>query len=166
MNVTGKEVWAKAKEDPEMLRQPESVQEAVRPYIEAAPVVLAGLLDKPATLNNVMQAKVDFTRYCLERGFIKAAVDAMPDEALGFFAREDLPAMFEGILTQLIVQVEELTGDVTALLKEYGVTEEEVMLGPQVGLNAEAQTLYRAGELTIGKILAIQPTIIVKNTND
>lgn len=162
--VTPEEVWKKMQEDAEFLQQPETVQEATRPYIEALPVILADLLDQPASLDNTMQAKVKFLRYCIENGYITAVVNAMPEEAFIFFSREDLPGMFEGMLSQLIDMLEELTGDVSALLKAQGVTEEEVMLGSNVGLNDEARLLYQSGSLTIGKLLVVQPMVIVKNT--
>jgi hypothetical protein len=162
--VTAAAVWIKINEDVDFLQQPESVRDATRPYVEALPIILADMLNAPVTLNSVMKAKVAFLRYCVDNGFIKAAVDAMPDEALGFFDREDLPEMFESLLTQAIDMAEELTGDVAGLLKENGLTEEKVMLGPSIGLNDEARSLYQAGELIIGELLLIQPMLIVKNT--
>ena len=162
--VTAEAVWTTMSEDAEFQQQPEAVREATRPYVEALPTILAGVLDAPATLNTTMNAKVTFLRYCVENGFIKASVDAMPEEALGFFDRDELPEMLEGALSQAIDMLEKLTGNVTAFLEKNGVTEEQVMLSSNVGFNDEARKLYQAGELTIGKLLTIQPMIIVKNT--
>lgn len=162
-SVTAQEVWNQINKDAEFRQQPAQVREAMRPYIEALPTVLANLLDKPATLSNTMQAKVDFLRYCVNNGYIKVVVTATPEEALGWYDREELVEMFDGMIGQLIDMAEELTGD-AALLKGLGVTEDQVMLGPNVGLNAKAQALYKSKKLTIGKLLQIQPMLIVKNT--
>jgi hypothetical protein len=162
--VTAEAVWEKINQDAEFLQQPEAVREAMRPYVEALPTILADVLDTPTTLNATMKAKVNFLRYCVDNGFIKAAVDALPDESIGFFDRDELPEMFEGLITQAIEVAEELTGDVSALLEANGVTEEQVMLGPNVGLNNESRSLYEAGELTIGKLLMVQPMLIFKNS--
>jgi len=162
--VTSEAVWTKIGDDAEFLQQPEAVREATRPYVEALPNVLADSLDQPANLNNTMRAKFLFLRYCVDNGFIKAAVEAMPEEALGFLDREDMFPMLESALAGAIEMADELTGDISALLEENGVTEDEVMLSPKVGFNTETAAMYRAGELTIGELLVAQPMIIVKNS--
>lgn len=162
--VTSEAVWTKISKDPEFIQQPEAVREATRPFVEALPTVLVDLMDKPANLSNTMRAKVLFLRYCVDNGFIKAAVEAMPEESLGFFDREDLVPMLESALSGAIEMADELTGDVTALLEENGLSEDDVMLGDKVGFTPETATLYRAGELTIGRLLVTQPMIIVKNS--
>lgn len=162
--VTADVIWTKINEDVEFMQQPEAVREAMRPYVEALPTILADMLDTPVTLTSATKAKVIFIRYCLDNGFVKAAVDAMPDEALGFFDRDDLPEMMEGLLGQALEMAEEMIGNVQAMLEANGVTEEQVMLSSNVGFQAEARALYQARKLTIGKLLSVQPMVIVKNT--
>lgn len=162
--LTSSDVWAKVMEDPEIAQQPESVRDALRPYIEALPTVLADQLDQPADLANVMKAKIAFLRYCVDNGFIRAMVEAIPDEALGFMSRGSLPDMLQSQMSGLIDAAEELTGDVKSLLDAQGVTEKQVMLSDDIGLNEEARSLYEVGSLTIGELLQVQPMVIAKNS--
>lgn len=162
--VTKEGLWAKVNEDPEMQRQTEAVREALRPYIEAAPAVLADLLDKPAIFTNIVQAKVRFIRYCIDNGFIKNIVVAMPDGALNLFSSDDVSEMLQKTLNLLSDMSRGLLADLPAFLKKYGMTEDQIILSPEMGLNAEARKLYGAGQLTIEKLLLVQPTIILKNT--
>ena len=79
--------------------------------------------------------------------------------------REELLDVFEGMFEQLVEMLGELTGDgLVAMLEELGVTEDDVMLGSQVGLNEDATEQYQAGKLTVRALLEMQPMAILKNS--
>lgn len=162
-NVNMAGVWSAVTQDSEWQQQPEKVQQAIKPFIEALPKVLSELLDKPVKLESLMAAKLAFLRYCLKHGYIKAVVDAMPDSALGPFDRKDLPDLLDGALRDAVEMAEAITSNMVEFLNQYGVTEDDVMLGPKVGLNANTQSLYLSGQLTIAQLLEKQPMVIVKN---
>jgi hypothetical protein len=163
--VSAQKIWEVLMKDKEFAAQPEPTLKATRPFIDAIPGILKDMLNVQATLSNLSKAKVAFLRYCLDHDYIKIMVDAMPDEALGFFDREDLPGMFESMLDLLIDSFEPLVENALAILKARGVTEDQLMTGPNVGLSGKALKLYRAKKLTIADLLELQPGIIVKNSN-
>lgn len=163
-DVTAKNVWTAINEDPEFLEQPEAMREATQPFVEALPVILADLLDEPATLSNIMKAKLIFLRHCLANEFIAKAVAAMPDESLSFIEREDMIPLMDSALRKAVNLIELMTSDMPAFLKANEITEPEVMMGSNLGLRHDALGFYESGKLTIGKLLATQPMVIVKNT--
>ena len=54
--------------------------------------------------------------------------------------------------------------DVPAFLALNNITEDQVMLGQNVGLNDANKELYKAGQLTIAEVLRTQPALILKNS--
>lgn len=67
-------------------------------------------------------------------------------------------------LDALVITVEPLLEDVDAFLAENGLTDSAIMLSEKIGLNDAARLLYEKGELTIGQLLLVNPTVITKNT--
>lgn len=158
-------ICGRVKESFKNQNQPESVFEAMIPFIEKLPNLLSNLLDEPVNIKNFMTAKVVFMRYCLDSGFCRAIAEATPDELLGAFDSMGLMGVLEGMLSMLVNQLEGLTVDknIKELLEYRGLTEDSVILSPQLGLNFENQELYKNGELTIRKLLETQPMIIIEN---
>lgn len=155
--LTGAEVWAAAIADPKLtsdLIEGSPLREAFRPFVEAVPLALAKFLDQRVTLNALLGAKIAFVRHCLDHGFI----EAMPLDAFGA-SRETMRGVLESVLGKAMEMLENLPG----MLFSMEVSEEDVILGPRVGLNPENQELYRAGNLTIEQVLRTQPSIILKN---
>ena len=165
MDDLNAQIWAKLQEDAEFMSQPEAVVIASRPFIENLPELLNDLLDMPASLATFMEAKLRWVKYCLTSGYVRAAVEAYPESELGDTMREELLDVFEGMFEQLVEMLGELTGDgLVAMLEELGVTEDDVMLGSQVGLNEDATEQYQAGKLTVRALLEMQPMAILKNS--
>jgi len=161
--VSGEKVWQKLCEDEEFQKQLESVREVMRPFVEALPMLLGELLDTPVTLVSICQAKVKFLRYCLEHDFISKAYEATPEEALGFFTREIYASMLENTFNQLIDLMEEQIPQLPTLLQRMGLAEQDHLLD-SAGFREEARELYLLGELIVGRLLLVQPMIIVKNS--
>lgn len=163
-DVTPEAIWMKLNEDQEFQAQPEAVRKVTQPFIEALPTILANQLDLPVTLNNLTQAKFDWMNYCLKNGYIEACMAVMPDEAFNFYSREEMPDVMKELLEQALEMATGLIGHVEELLEEYGVTEDQILLQPKNGFNAEIRERYLAHTLTIGDVLLIQPAIITKNS--
>lgn len=163
-NATVSTIWDEVNKDHEFLKLPEPVREAMRPFVEALPTVLSDFWEKPATLDDVLAAKMAYTKYLLDNGFIKATADATPQEFLGGYSVAELFEMGEGFIREAYEAMEEMMKDLSAYLESLGVTRDLVMLGPNVGLNPEARRLYEANELTVGKLVELQPMVMVKSS--
>lgn len=161
-SVQPQEVWEALEKHPEFASQPPAMKKALRPFVEATPTVLADLLDQPATVESLMKAKIIFLRYCVDNGFIEAAVKATPKAMRDLF--DGVEDMLKSTLAAAIDMAEEIAQDVPGLLVQYEMTERDLLTNPKVGLAGKALSLYDKGKLTVGELLRLQPTIIVKNT--
>jgi len=156
MKLTASQVWEAALADPKFAAQvPEGSpqQDAIRPFVEGSVEAMADQLDTVVNLQAIANAKMTFLRYCVDNGLGKVMGDAI---GMG-------GAMLDGMFKQIIEMLEPIVANVTSFLEENGVTEEQVMVGSQVGMNAENQQKWRAGTLTIGELLMTQPSVILMN---
>ena len=157
MNPTAQQVWEATTNDPKFAEEMpagSAQREAIKPFIEGSVTALDGQLEESVTLQTIADAKVKFLRYCVENNFGKVM-----DDVLGMGAD-----MINGMLEQLIDMVEPMLADTTEFLEENGVTEEEVMVSAQIGMNDDNQKKWRAGTLTIGELLLTQPSVILQNS--
>lgn len=158
--VSPEVIWEKANQDSEFTDLPKPMQEALKPFIEALPTVLADQLDNRATLVGISKAKVTFLRYCLDNDLAGKIILKM----LGHYTKSSSSEMMEASMRQLLDSIDEIVQNAQAILEAQAVSEDEVMRSESVGLNPEALSLYLAGELTIAKLLEVQPMLIAKNT--
>lgn len=128
-------IWKEILKDPEMASMGEPVIVACKPYFMALPEVLEKYLDETVTLKSLMSAKMAFLRYCLDNGYIKACVDATPEQSLTFFDRDELSGMIQNMLESLVEIIEPIANDALKFLKSQGISEDELLTGPNVGLN-------------------------------
>lgn len=80
--------------------------------------------------------------------------------------RETIIEMIGGLYPQLVEMAEMILRDVPAFLSEQGISE-EIFLGHPKGARLEGETMraWRAGTLTIGGLLALQPKAILSFTD-
>lgn len=149
-------MWENLVNDASFDAQPDSVKEAARPFFDRMPEALGEILDMPVTLQSYADVRMKIARFYLDSGFVKAIVEALPKKAL-VFDRKTLVEMGEGAMEMALEMYEPLVSAVETFLEENGVTEEQVLLSPNVGLNGETRKLYKAQKLTIGKLLELQP---------
>lgn len=157
-SLTGAEVWAATVADPsftEEVPEGDPMREVLRPFVEATPVVLADFLDKKATMETVVHAKLAFLKYCLKNGLVQKAADALGA----------MTGMLEQAFASVVSMLEASCENIPALLIQAGMTEEEAMLDPSMRFNEASKQAYNAGTLTIGDLLRTQPTVIIKNTD-
>lgn len=164
--VSGDCVWkALLKEERFRAEVSEGQMPVFEPFVKVLPEVLVDILDEPVTLATLMNAKAVFVRYCLENGFLHAIVATVPEEQLFLFGLEGMVDMLEAALYGALDIFETIVGDAPAFLQSIGVTEEQVLTSPKVGMSKKNLKRYRAGKLTIADILVSQPSVIVKNTD-
>ncbi len=158
MRPTAAQVWDAIQTDPGFAAEAPAdspQREIIRPFIEGSVTALDSQLDTVVTLQTLADAKVAFLRYCLEHNLGRAMSNAL--------------GVSEGMLTMMLQRLvdmfAQITSDMDAFLKENGITEDEVMAGPQIGLNATCKQKWQDGTLTIGELLLLQPAIILQNSN-
>ena len=153
--LTGIEVWEAAQREPSFAAEfsHPGLMEAVRPFIEQAPVALAEHLDKKACLESFFVTRIAFLDFCLKNGMgdVVGKIVGMSGESI------------TGILSEAMSGLQKLFPTIEAVLKQQGVTEDQAMLGPSVGFSEANKTLYRAGTLTIAEVLRTQPGCILSN---
>ena len=161
--VTGIEIWEHLATDVDVKCQPPSVQEAIKPFVMAAPEILRDLLNQKVTLESVMRAKLRFLHHCRYFDYICKIMDARPECSYGFFSREEMTRALDSILSLDIEVAERITSDTAGFLRAQGVTELQVMKNPEgLGLRHGVLQEYICGSLTISDLLRMQPEVIVK----
>lgn len=163
--INTEDVWEAFRKDPEAAAYPGPMQEAIKPTVEKLPEILSDLVDKPLTVSTLMEAKVRVIKYTIDNGVIKALVESMPDDYLGFFTRTGLLDMLLETLGNLLPVLNSISQDAVKFLEERGLTEEDLMMSPDVHLNEEVKDEYLKGQMTIGRLLTMQPMAIIKNDN-
>lgn len=165
--ISGSDVFDRLFQDPKTPTMPAAVAEAARPYIVYLPELLADSLATPLTLDALMAAKMKFMRHLVDSNYIKDVVAAMPEDSLSWYTREDLGVMMQEMMETLMPMVEQLTNrlDMQALLEAAGLTEEEALMSPKLGMGPELAAMYREGTATLEDVLRLQPGLIVNNTD-
>jgi hypothetical protein len=162
--LTSESIWAKLMNDPGIATQPESVREVMRSFVAALPGLCAEMMEMPANLQNIIEVKLRYLRHRTTNDYFAKIVDALPNDSLRFFTRDEFTGMFDELVEQSFLLFEFIASDVNAYLSELGVSESTVMMSPVIGLSGEARQRYVEGELTIGTLLELQPEIIVKDS--
>jgi hypothetical protein len=62
---------------------------------------------------------------------------------------------------QIVAQAAVMARDPEMRLSQLGLTEADVMMSEEVGLNDEAKALYQRGELTFARLLCASPHIFI-----
>ncbi len=157
-------VWSKVVTDPSYGQMSKRTQAATKPYINRLPEVLAPVKDDPFSYKSLINAKLLFLQFSLSSGMLDAHVKTLTKAELGFFTQQGVIEVIKGTLTDLLDRYASTARDFEEMLKSSGITERDMILSPALGLVPEAKALYLKGELTIGKLIEIQPILIVKNT--
>lgn len=146
--ITPEQVWEAFLKDDVSTGQFDVVLAAIRPNIEALPVILADVLDVPVTLKVISEAKATFLSYCLEHSFIGT---------MG----KNLATYSQAAMSANIQMLQTTSADVPGYLRKFGMSESEYMLHDVVGigLNDENRLLYQEGKLTIAQLLLTQPSM-------
>lgn len=109
------------------------------------------LLEQPFTLAAFWQAIIRTCTFYLEHGFA---------EQIATHPMREAP-LVEATLRQQMRNIELPLQDIEAYLSRQGISERDHLFDPRVGINQAVQELYLAGELTLAKLLLIQPSIVL-----
>lgn len=159
-----KKVWDGLMREPAFTDgMPEQAQPAFRELIDALPVVLAAHLDLKVDLPSVMKAKLAVTEHCLDSGFVEKMFRAIPEELLPF-PTDEIIAMTRETLKMFRTPLMEMIADAQGFLRQYGVTERQLLASAQGGrFSAASLAAYDAGTLTIRDLLETQPATVLLN---
>src|SRR3989338_3038296 len=157
--LTAKLIWTKLNEDTRFLGKPVSIREAVRHFFEAMPVVIADFLDRPVTVTNILEAKIVFLRYTIDNGICGATLSGFSDAFLRGLDKDFLLEIMRVQMDETLSKAEILLADLPTIIDQSGLSDQEILLNPDSGLNDEARRLYQSGELTVGGLLTVQPYI-------
>lgn len=162
--------WQRMLEDVEFSQQtPEGAprevwQEIVRQLAE----VIGDQMEAPLSVASFMETKLRVARHFVATSFPERLIRAYPDDHPIFMmmGRETIIEVTGGLYAQLVEMAEMILGDVPAFLSEQGVSE-EIFLGHPKGakLEGEAMRAWRAGTLTVGGLLMMQPKAILSFTD-
>lgn len=147
---TPEAVWEVINADPEFLESSKPIREAMRPYVEALPVILADQLQDKVTFDSLKKAKLVFLQYCMANGFVQAMVEAMPHPLR---SRSNMPELIEKSMNQVI--------EATANGSSRAIQVQNL----SSYMNEKAMALYESGALTIGGLLMVHPMYMVANTD-
>ncbi len=133
-------------------------------FVRNVPELLKEQLDTKLTLASFLQAKLTIVKATLEGDLLERLFKAYPAETLPF-SIDVILDMAKSALSVMIPSVEDILNDVPAWMAENGVTEEQALSHPKAGrLNRKSMAAYRAGTLTVGELLELQPWVLIKNS--
>lgn len=156
--VTAEAIWSTLEKDASFLRQiPKGKpREVMREIVEHAPTVLADCMEEKATVAAVIRAKMLFLKWTADSGNARKLVLSYPLEAFGGdedVRQEMAESVGDAVSGALSVLEETLTQLTDCLLDD----------GYRASLVPAARKEYAAGTLTVGRLLELQPALILKN---
>lgn len=166
MTISSEDLWRMTIQDKEFMSslQGEKAANVMKDYIDKnLLIVLAPLLDKPATIANLIDTKIAYMKDALSAGLISKIMAASPQDSSLFFDAKDLIEIAEAMLSSAIDMLEPIAKDIQTFLNENET--DEFSLYMQMGLNPDNIGKAMNGELNIGALLLSQPTIILKMDN-
>jgi len=157
--LTGQEIWDALSKEPAFKQQtPECVRSILRKFIDPLPGLLAEQLDAPVTILSMTEAKLIFMKHCLQNGFMNEMSAAQYPNGVDGVSLEEIVAMGNDALGALLESSDELASSIAEQIANSGVREAQLIAKQ---LNPAARKEFRSGKLTIGKLLTVQPSLIV-----
>lgn len=163
--ISAEEIWAKLLENDEIGKRSDAAKQIIRSFVEKLPEILLPLLEQPATLVNILTAKVLYLTYCVENGFCVAIYEQFSEESLGFLGRKGFTAFLGMSFCITISHKQYMIDNLMEILKEFSETEEDIIFGSAVDLKEDLCEFYKSDpiSLTIGELLLLDPYIIIRN---
>ncbi len=133
---------------------PEETEPMIHFICDAAPAILATVLEQPFDLKHYAEAKLLYLRWMLENeDFLAKFGETLDDLTWG---------MWRSLYDNLISQLEAMVEDTDGFMKTTGMTDD--LLAQKMELNAILIAKHEAGTLTIGDLLQYQPGLLLDNT--
>ena len=158
-----KKIWELLKSDPTFTKgAPDGALEVFHEVIEALPKILAKRqLKALVTLSTLTKAKLDIVEHMLDTGIVIKIAATIPEE-LRTCSPEELADFIKSSFEQLRTPFMEMIHNTKSFLADYGVTEYQVLADPKgCNLNQASLNAYRAGKLTIRRLLETQPATLL-----
>ena len=156
--IDKKKMWAKLMADPGFAESMSVVGPVMMKLMDAVPELYASTEDVTVTIRTVLEARLVFLRHMVAEKHVTALVSACPIEM--FDGDEEVRAMtIEGGERQVANLTWE-TEHVCSFDDERLPHPSRVFTEP---LTAEVQAAMDNGTLTIGKLLELQPSIVLKH---
>lgn len=163
-------VWQRMLENAEFAAQvPEGEPRTLwRELVGQLGEVIGDQMDAPLDVTSFLETKVRVARHFVATNFPERAVRAYPDDHPLFMLmdKKGVIAMTSAMYPKLVEMAERILLDVPEFLREQGITEWVFLSNKKgAGLEDEAIRAWRAGTLTVGGLLAMQPKTILSFTN-
>lgn len=165
--ITGKDIWEKASKDPAVTKAImfKSQMAVFQDYVENNLLDAIGdMMDKPATLENIINAKVAFVKNVLSTGLIRKFIEAEPARGSMIANSGVVIKMLESVLEQLVEALEPIAADMQKFLEENNLS--EAFIYAKMGLSSDNIDKAAKGELTIGELILDQPAVILKMNDE
>ena len=165
---TGEQVWEAMCQDPAFQAEvpPGKPRELFRELGMRLPEILAEHLDKPLTLRSLIEAKLAVAKDVADGDFMERLIAAYPVQMFQGQDMQGLVAMAKTVLSQALTSMDGVLADFDVFIRRQNASEEQLLAHPKGGkLGPAAMAEYRAGTLTVGRLLALQPQVIVKNVD-
>ncbi len=145
--------------DPAWEKLPETVKQAMSPYISAIPQTLAAHLDKPVTVRTWAEARLAYLKHLLAYGYAEALCDCEQSEN----QTPDFVRSQEQALRDSIILLEQLLEGVEEVMDLTEQTDHDILTGPSVGLRGLARLMFERRLLTIADLLKLQPLLLLSS---
>lgn len=152
--ISGKDVWDLVIST--SINRDSEISKVCQPFVELLPDILVDMLDTKVTFLSLMQAKLAYWRYCAENDLSGMLVEAaMPNLGIDM----DLGPMKEKsqkTIEQLVDHIENLS---RRNMDPHSLN--SILNGTFIGLNNYVRALLALNQLTIAKLLELQPGVIL-----
>ncbi len=164
--VTGEGIWAliQASSEFKHIEGSEGKRENTRIMAMAAPALFADLLDQPVSVGTVLAAQGRMAKFAVdEPGLLERAYDSLPASTRGDLSKETFVATLRAGLEEIFPALEAAAANPKPFLADRDLTELEYLSAARGGrFEKGTMRAYLAGDLTIGGLLLLQPTAIIR----
>ena len=164
--ITGENVWELVKNDREFIGTvPQEIWEAYRKFVIKLPEIFekANLLEQTAWFENVLKAELAFAQYKIDNGFAKVMTESSPVEMLPLRERKGFMAKMQKNMIDYIPLLKEEIQRIENSRKTnnppWAIKCRED--NQKLRLRGKALMAFLCGDLTIGKLLELQPAVFV-----
>lgn len=157
--LTARKIWNGLKMDRRFQDLPDPIQAMWRQIIQRMLDSSLPTLSMLVTTQVICDMKIQFLRILVDNGFVRRIINAIPD--LDMREKDDRMIEFAEIISRRIDRLRSDTFNTITVREDKNLDERLYMLGSKVGLRGAARRAYERGELTVGKLLELQPEVLI-----
>jgi len=161
LNINGAAVWDAILEEGALtMLLHDGTRQVMLGFMETElPEALDGLARLPATGGNIAAATVAFARRLLNKGVLSDLAAAIAKGTRPSFSADELYDRLVESAEEAIDQRVEKAAGYEDYLASQGMTDEQELR--RLGMDADNIRRVQSGELTIGKLLLAQPSVVL-----